>query len=138
MLVSPSFPILNRASMGVDDVSAWVKRQTFLSSQLGLDGPGGFETDDQIKEVTAKIKQMADSEQPFPIQHSCIFSVEELTEAFFSFVHLLSTTQTRLSTYTTSAFRIRVSSRALVGRRRFELDDSRREYGETGCGRGHM
>jgi homocitrate synthase len=29
-------------------------------SQLGLDGPGGFETDDQIKEVTAKIKQMAD------------------------------------------------------------------------------
>jgi hypothetical protein len=37
--------------MGVDDVSAWVKRLTFLSSQLGLDGPGGFETDDQIKEV---------------------------------------------------------------------------------------
>ncbi|KAI7772766.1 hypothetical protein LZL87_005491 [Fusarium oxysporum] len=30
-------------------------------SQLGLDGPGGFETDDQIKEVTAKIKQMADN-----------------------------------------------------------------------------
>ncbi|KAJ4062896.1 homocitrate synthase lys21 [Fusarium oxysporum] len=30
-------------------------------SQLGLDGPGGFETDDQIKEVTAKIKQMADT-----------------------------------------------------------------------------
>lgn len=45
----PQFP--NRASMGVDDVSAWVKRLTVLSSQLGLDGPGGFETDDQIKEV---------------------------------------------------------------------------------------
>lgn len=29
-------------------------------TQLGLDGPGGFETDDQIKEVTAKIKQLAD------------------------------------------------------------------------------
>jgi len=46
--------------MGIGDVSAWVKRLTRLSSQLGLDGPGGFETDDQIKEVTAKIKQMAD------------------------------------------------------------------------------
>ncbi|KAF5600460.1 homocitrate synthase mitochondrial [Fusarium pseudoanthophilum] len=29
-------------------------------TQLGLDGPGGFETDAQIKEVTAKIKQLAD------------------------------------------------------------------------------
>jgi hypothetical protein len=45
----PQFP--NRASMGIGDVSAWVKRLTRLSSQLGLDGPGGFETDDQIKEV---------------------------------------------------------------------------------------
>jgi len=67
ILANPStYEIIDPALFGLTRYVSITSRITGWNAvkgriaQLGLDGPGGFENDDQIKEVTAKIKQMAD------------------------------------------------------------------------------
>jgi homocitrate synthase len=67
ILANPStYEIIDPALFGLTRYVSITSRITGWNAvkgriaQLGLDGPGGFETDDQVKEVTSKIKQMAD------------------------------------------------------------------------------